>query len=178
LRKTANAAEQNESRSCQCTFVEILESFEYAVRVEPTLLSQIFDHNPDLTVYERAENLMAGRTGVVGRAINALKEAYYGPLSDRLLLISYERLVEKLDEAIEQVYAFIGEPHFRHDFSNVQFERAAFDQAIGAPGLHTVRNAISKRERPKVLPFDLIQRFSGAPFWTEQNGQIAARKWV
>ena len=99
--------------------------------------SGIFNFEPGGTVYSRVEELGAG-TGLVGFAWNALREAFCGERSDKLLALTYETLTTRPDMAIEAVYDFIGEKRFAHDFDNVEFDADEFDRRLGTPGLHRV----------------------------------------
>jgi pyruvate/2-oxoglutarate dehydrogenase complex dihydrolipoamide dehydrogenase (E3) component len=59
---------------------------------------------------------------MVGYAWNALCEAFFGDQSDRLLVLTYETLAADPKKSIAQVYDFIGEQPFAHDFENIERE--------------------------------------------------------
>ena len=103
--------------------------------------------------------------GLVGLALNGLKEAFYGHNSDRLMVISYNKLVSHPAAVLEQIYQFVGEPMFGHDFGNVAFAEKAFDQLLGAPGLHDVRQTVGMVPTRVILPPDVVARYAGVPFW-------------
>ena len=103
--------------------------------------------------------------GLVGLALNGLKEAFYGHNSDRLMVISYSRLVSNPAAVIDQIYQFIGEPTHGHDFDNVAFAEKAFDALLGAPGLHDVRQQVGAVPSRVILPPDMVARYAGVPFW-------------
>ena len=66
----------------------ILDSIERLLRQNRWELSKLFDFEPGGTAYSRAEGL-ASRDGMVGFALNALKQAMHSAQSDRLLLLPY-----------------------------------------------------------------------------------------
>ena len=83
---------------------------------------------------------------MVGFAWNALREAFCGEHSDKLLALTYETLTTRPDMAIEAVYDFIGEKRFAHDFDNVEFDADEFDRRLGLPAC-TASAATYRRRR-------------------------------
>ena len=64
----------------------VLDSIENLIRNNVFELSGIFNYDSGGTVYSRVEGL-ASAAGMVRFALNALREAVYGPRADRLLLV-------------------------------------------------------------------------------------------
>lgn len=143
---------------------EIVQSFESLFAVRPAELSRLVNFEPETNVYTRSDHLMTG-TGIVGFALNALKDAFFGPWSDRLMLISYANLCSRPDEVMAGVYDFLEMERFAHDFSNVAFDADAYDRSMGLSGLHRIRSAVKAEARALTLPPDLIARLAGAYFW-------------
>lgn len=151
----------------------IMDSFEAIHRKNPFDYSRMFNPASRQTVYSRCEQLInAG--GVVGGAWTALKEAYYGEFSDRLLLVDYELLTRHPARTVELIYQFIGEPAFAHDFDNVEYAEEAFDQDLGVKGLHSVRRKVEFKTRRSILPPDLFAKYQDMDFWQDQAGTAAA----
>jgi sulfotransferase len=143
---------------------QIVQSFETVYRRNPLQLSQIFGYDADTSVYTRADHLMFAK-GIVGLALNGLKEAFYGPDSERLMLVSYENLAGRSELTLKKIYEFIDEPPIAHNFANVEFAAKDFDALLGAPGLHDVRKKVAYKRQEQTLPPDLVARYAGAPFW-------------
>lgn len=142
----------------------IMDSIERLVRKNAFELSGMFGHNANTTVYSRVNQLASG-TGLVGHALDALKEAYYGEQSSKIILIEYNQLASQPGNTIGMIYDFIGEPRFAHDFNRVEYAAHDFDEALGTPGLHTVRPKVELIERKTILPPDLFARFANDMFW-------------
>ena len=137
----------------------IIDSIEQLVQRNVFQPSSIFSYLAGGTVYSRADGV-AGAEGMVGYAFNALKEAYFGADSpNRLLLLQYETMVSDPERALCAIYDFIGEPYFKHDFNQIDFDATEFDKKAGTPGLHTVRSKIDANERTTILPPDIYRRF-------------------
>lgn len=150
----------------------IMDSFETIYRKNPFDYSRMFSAASRQTVYSRCESLINGG-GTVGGAWTALKEAYYGEFSDRLLLVDYDLLTQHPARTLELIYRFIGEPAFDHDFNNVDYEESEFDQKLGVKGLHTVKKKVEFKTRRSILPPDLFVKYQEMDFWQDATGTAA-----
>ena len=144
----------------------IIDSVERLLRKNRFELSKIFGFDRDGTVYSRAEGLMSAG-GMVGFALNAMKQAMHGANAQRLMLLPYDTLVHNPAAALDAVYAFTGLPGFKHDFEHVAFSTQEFDALLGTPGLHDVKPQVRPAERQTILPPDLWQRYEGASIWRD-----------
>jgi len=142
----------------------IMDSIERLIRKNAFELSGIFGYEPTNTVYTRVSRL-ASSDGLVGFALDALREAFWGEHADRLILVGYEALAKQPEDTLQKLYDFLGEPWFAHDLDNVEYEADEFDLALGTPNLHTVRRKVSWIERESVLPPELFNRFVNDAFW-------------
>lgn len=150
----------------------IMDSFEVIYRKNPFDYSRMFNAGSRQTVYSRCETLInAG--GTVGSAWTALKEAYYGEYSDRLLLVDYDLLTQHPAKTLELMYKFIGQPAFEHNFNEVEYEDSEFDQKLGVKGLHTVRKQVEFKPRRTILPPDLFAKYQEMDFWQDNTGTAA-----
>ena len=153
---------------CVRSVVEIIQSFERLFMAQPLELSSMVHFDPDASVYTRTDMLMLN-TGVIGIALNGLKEAFYGPFSDRMMLISYKTLASRPREALDAIYDFTGVPRFAHDFSTIALSTPDYDARLGVRGLHDVRPRVEYRRPAITLPPDIIARFAGTYFWETGN---------
>lgn len=150
----------------------IMDSFEVIHRKNPFEYSRMFSPGNRQTVYSRCDALIHA-AGAVGSAWTALKEAFYGEYSDRLLLVDYDLLTQHPAKTMELIYRFIGEPAFKHDFTAVEYEESEFDRKLGIKGLHTVRRQVEFKSRRSILPPDLFAKYQVMDFWREQAGTSA-----
>jgi sulfotransferase len=142
----------------------IMDSVERLVRRNAFELSGMFGFEAGGTVFTRISRL-AGSDGMVGFALDALREAFHGEQADRLVLLEYQALCRTPHSTMQRLYDLIEQPYFEHDFDNVDYEADDFDLALGTPGLHTVRRKVEWVERPSVLPPELFNRFAEDAFW-------------
>ena len=150
----------------------IMDSVERLVRRNAFELSGMFGFEAGGTVYTRV-NRIAASDGLVGYALDALREAFFGEDAHRLVVVEYQALTRAPGDTLRILYDMLGEPQFPHDFDNVEYQADDFDLALGARGLHTVRRKVEWTERRTVLPPELFDRFSGDMFWRTQ--EAAAR---
>lgn len=154
--------------ACVRDIAWIMDSFERLHRANPFQPSAIYGFETGGTVYSRTLDHLGHGGGVVGWALNALREACAGEQHDRLLLVEYEDLCKAPLATMKAVYAHLDEPWFQHDFGAVSYSGGEFDRSLGAPGLHDVRGRVEWRERKTVLPPDLFRRFANDQFWRAQ----------
>lgn len=150
----------------------VLDSMERLVRKHPLSVSKVFRFDTNTTVYSRIEAMTDPR-GMVGFAFQAVKDAFYGQYNPgQLLLLTYESLVRDPAATLREVYRFIGEPWFDHDFDNIEYSANEFDERVGMPGLHTVRPKLAALERTPILPMEIFNRFARESFWLDPKNNV------
>lgn len=147
----------------------IIDSIETITQKHPFELSGIFSFEPGGTIYSRAEAL-AGPKGMMGYALNALREGVYSKHKSRIMLVQYETLVRDTRGVLQKIYEFLDEPYFEdHDPANIppSYDMMEFDRRLGTPGLHDVGDRVVHIPRKTILPPDLFTRFEEAAFWMD-----------
>ncbi|WP_442795367.1 sulfotransferase family protein [Pelobium manganitolerans] len=148
----------------------IMDSFEKIYRKNPFDYSKMFSAGNRTTVYSRCESLL---NSVVGVPLTALKEAFYGEYSDRLLVVDYELLSRFPEKTLKLIYEFTRTKPYAHDFENVEFSHDEFDYTLGVKGLHTVARKVEFKQRRSILPPDLFQKYQELAFWKDTAGSAA-----
>ncbi len=149
----------------------IMDSIERLVRRNAFELSGMFGFEPGNTVFTRINRIASG-DGMVGYALDALKEAFFSEQASRLILVEYQALTRAPQATIDILYRLLGEAPFAHDFDNVDYAAEDFDFALGTRGLHTVRRKVEWVERQSVLPPELFHRFLHDMFWRNPEANI------
>lgn len=149
----------------------IMDSVERLVRRNAFELSGMFGFEAAGTVYTRIGRL-ASSDGMVGYALDALREAYFSEQASRLILMEYQALVRAPRATMQHLYTMLNEPLFEHDFDNVEYQADDFDNALGARGLHTVKRKVEWVERQSVLPPGLFDRYTHDMFWRQPEMNI------
>ena len=142
----------------------ILDSFERLFKANPFTLSKMYSEQEAETVYTRAyASMSSGHT--VRFAYDSLKEAMCSPQKRNIMLVEYDQLAKNPEQIMQAIYAFIDEPYFEHDFSNVEMSYDEYDVEAGIHGLHKIRKEVTHIEREFILPPDLLQEFKGLEVW-------------
>ena len=151
---------------------DILNSFECQFAQNPLETTAGFGFTAGSSVYSRMDQLMNSEVGLVGLPWLGLREAWYGPYADRLVVIDYDRLVANPGDVLARLGETLQLPPHRYVFSNVASSEPAYDASLGMPGLHSVRKRIAKVAHEMRLPPDLLAKNSGHTFWkTPQTGK-------
>jgi len=149
----------------------IMDSVERLVRRNAFELSGMFGFEAGGTVYSRV-NRLASSDGLVGYALDGLREAYFSEQASRLILVEYQALTRAPRDTMHHLYTMLEEPFFEHDFENVEYQAEDFDLALGTRGLHTVKRKVEWVQRQSVLPPGLFERFSNDMFWRLPEANI------
>lgn len=146
----------------------ILDSFEVLNSKNPYSIKPLYNHQDLSNVYERTHMLMGNIpnfAGYVATPLQNCRQSMFSGERGQILYMEYDYLVSRVGEAIEIVYNFLGEPLYKHDFSNVEDSYDEFDRQVKIDGLHHVRKSIRKIDRRSVLPDDLWAQYAGTTFW-------------
>lgn len=152
---------------CVRNVIQTLDSFERLFARAPLHMPTMFSPDEARSVYSRVESMMAP-TGIIGRAYNGIREAFYGNNSDMLVFIEYDDLCANPQHVMAALYRNLNIPHFSHDFDNVAASHEKYDADVGIPNIHTVRKSVGKISSNICLPPDVVARFSGGEFWRRQ----------
>jgi sulfotransferase len=146
----------------------ILDSFENLIHKNPYSVSSLFSQDEAVDVYSRCHTLLrSDRT--VGFALNSLKQAVYGPQSKMILMVNYDDLCKSPEAVMKDIYNFIGEELYNHDFNNLEAHYDEFDQDVNLKGMHSVRKKLSYVVREPILPPDLWHQAMALSFWKNLN---------
>jgi sulfotransferase len=143
----------------------IVDSMERMLAKNPLQLSRIFKFQPGVSVYARTDVLMNQESGLIGLPWNNLREAWFGDLADRLIVVRYEQLAAQPGQTMQRLYEALEEPPFEHDFDNVVYDEPDYDAMLGMPGLHSVRQKVGYVQRQPGIPPDVFARLGSANFW-------------
>ena len=144
---------------------QILNSFEknYKSRRLIDPVDTVIYNGVTANVWARTNHI--GNDSFVMASYNFLKEAYYGPYKEHLLLVEYEDLTKDPNNTLRKIYDFLEEPYFEHDFGYVSYSNEAYDNKLLAHNLHKIEGPVQFKETEVVLPPELWDAYSGMEFW-------------
>ena len=155
---------------CVRPIAHIIDSLERLIRAHPLELSAIYGWTPNTTVYERVRMLMEPG-GLVGYALSAVRDAFYGPHRDRLIMVEYAELAQHPAAVMRRIEdeLFGTLPTCTYDFNNILPlpGAAEFDASLGLPGLHALKSRVVYDPNMSVLPPDIYGSMP-EPFWRQK----------
>jgi sulfotransferase len=146
----------------------ILDSFEQLNSKNPYTVKPLYHHQQLGTVYERCGMLMGNMPnfgGYVAGPLANVKQSMFSNERQHICYVEYDTLVKHPLSTIQQIYTFLNESYFDHDFNNVEASYDEFDEQTKIIGLHTVRKKVEFKQRPTVLPSDLWTQYESSSFW-------------
>ena len=124
----------------------------------------------NMTVEARAKYWL--NTQPVGLALARTLDLFQRNLAEKMLFVRYEDLCTNPQETLNDVYEYIGEEPFEHDFDNIQKEVVEDDSHFGVYGQHAVRPKLVAPRRSDwedVLPKHVAEGIrQGTPWYFEQ----------
>lgn len=93
------------------------------------------------TITGRAQ-LMMKSAQPVGDSYNKMKDALHRGYGKHMFFIPFEDLTSEPEKVMREVYEFLEEPYFEHDFKNVEQTTKEDDFFHGFSDLHTIRNEV------------------------------------
>ena len=132
---------------------------------------QLVKTNTPINDYNRCMYLLNGG-GIVYESLNAIMEGFTQNVRDKMHFVDYNDLVSNPEKIMEDIYDFLGEEYYEHDFdslSNIHREDDLFTYGLG--DMHEVRSELKKTAPPpaSVLPPEILdlyeQNKSSLEFW-------------
>ena len=116
------------------------------------------------------EHLMA-TNGMIDKGLLSLAPAFWEENKGVFHIVEYRDLLEKPEETMSKIYAFLEMPSYQHDFSNIIKAEEDNDETLGLPKtLHDVRKSLSGSATSTDILSDYIKhKYSNMEFWRENS---------
>jgi len=155
------------------SIVDILASFEklYCSNVHDWEFPQEKTHYFDFQTMEgRASTLMLNNQPV-GAAYNLIKDALDRGFEDRMHLIEFEDLTTDPRGTMKDIYEFLDEKPYKHNFNNVEQVTHENDDIHGIPGLHTIRPKVEPVvvNAAAIIGNDAFNKYFDSEFWRKKD---------
>ena len=146
----------------------ILDRFEQLNAKNPHTIKPLYHHQDLNNVYDRSHMLMGNNpnhAGYVSGPLANVKHSMFSNERDHIFYMEYEHLAKNPKAVMQQIYKYLGEPWFEHDFDNVEDSYDEFDSQAHIQGLHTVKKKIEYKERRSILPDEIWRQYETSTFW-------------
>ncbi len=151
---------------------DVLASFEKLWR-EASKTTQMAQESANYfkfqTVQGRSEVWMSADQPSVGLAYNRIRDAIQRGFQDRMYFIDFDDFTRDPQRVMSEVYQFLGEEPFQHNFDKVEQVTWEDDRVHGIPNLHRIRSKIEPMESqwPKILG-KFAEKYGQLNFWKQQ----------
>ena len=118
--------------------------------------------NTPINDYNRCMHLI-NPDGIVYESLNAIMEGFTQNVRDKIHFVDYNDMVSNPEKTMENIYDFLGEESYDHDFesiSNIHRENDLMTYGLG--DMHKVRSQIKKTSLSptSVLPEEIIDLYN------------------
>lgn len=151
---------------CVRDIVDILNSFEVIFKKNPLYANTLIKEDLRHHVFSRCDAMMNNKEGIITTNWLNLQEGYYAN-SEMIYFVEYEKLCKDSENTIKEIYKFLNEPYYSHDFENLEYSNELFDNVCNLKDLHTVRKKVEYKPPKMILPPELIEKYStmNMEFW-------------
>ena len=132
---------------------------------------QLVKTNTPINDYNRCMYLLNGG-GIVYESLNAIMEGFTQNVRDKMHFVDYNDLVSNPEKIMEDIYDFLGEEYYEHDFDSLSNIHREDDlNTYGLSDMHEVRSELKKTAPTpaSVLPPEILdlyeQNKSSLEFW-------------
>lgn len=120
----------------------------------------------NMTVEQRVNHWLNSQP--VGLALHRTLDLFQRGISEKILFIRYEDLCRSPQEVLDDVYCFIGEESFQHDFQNLTKEVTEDDSVFGVYGSHKVKKSLTTPRQADwldVIPSPIAEQIKHSTNW-------------
>ena len=124
----------------------------------------------DLSDENRCEFIFDGTDGGLKHQFLALEQCMNKEKRECFHLIEYNDLVDNPQEVLYDLYDFLNIGRYQHNYDSIKYEVKSRDAVYyGMPGLHDVRESISKTSvNPEdIVPPSIIKKYRDIEFWRD-----------
>jgi len=132
---------------------------------------QLIKTNTPINDVNRCMYLL-GNDGIVYESLNAIMEGFTQNVRDKMHFVDYNDLVRDPEKTMEDIYDFLGEEYYDHEFDSLSNIHREDDlNTYGLGDMHEVRSELKKTAPPpaSVLPPEILDLYeqskSRLEFW-------------
>jgi len=100
--------------------------------------------------------------GIVYESLNAIMMGFQQNVRDKMHFVDYNDLVDNPEKILEDIYDFLGEDYYEHDFESLSNIHREDDlNTYGLSDMHQVRSKVKKTSPPpaSILPDEILDLY-------------------
>jgi sulfotransferase len=129
--------------------------------------------NPKMKTIDGRVQVWTSDEGVLGRPYVSLLDTIQRGLGDRILFFPYETWTTNPNKLFRELYEFLGEEYFQHDFNNIEQKIRENDAGYGwGDDLHEIKTGRllpASQDADKIIGIDWVNKLKDTEFWKPQN---------
>jgi sulfotransferase len=155
---------------CVRDIVDILNSFETIFKKNPMYTNTLVKEDVKHHVFSRCDAMMDNKEGIITTNWLNLQEGYYTN-PEMIYFVEYEKMCKEPESTMKEIYEFLNQPYYSHDFDNLEYSNEPFDMSCNLKNLHTVKTKVEYNPPRMILPPEMIEKYSSAnmEFWKNLN---------
>jgi sulfotransferase len=143
----------------------ILDSFEQLVRKSPYTITNLFSKEENINVYTRSKSLLI-EDGILGYSYTTLKHAITSIEKNMIYILEYEKLCRFPEQTMKEIYTFIDQDHYDHDFDNLENSYNQFyEKDSNLSEVFNIRKKLEYIPRQMIIPPDILEEVRGLDIW-------------
>jgi sulfotransferase len=161
---------------CVRDIVDILNSFETIFKKNPLYTNTLIKEDVKHHVFSRCDAMMDNKEGIITTNWLSLQEGYYAN-PEMIYFVEYETLCKNPENTMKDIYRFLEQSYYSHDFDNLEYSNEPFDSVCNLKNLHTVKRKVEYNLPRMILPPEIIEKYASAKmeFWkspTQSNKSV------
>lgn len=144
-----------------------INKIEILFNIKPKIICTVRDIDE---IYTSLTNLLPNLSNVLmtenDRVLRLPYDYLYKAFKENrnnIHIVEYKDLVNDPKQVMKDIYKFLNQDYYKHDFNNIEHKYKENDLVDEHPLLHTIRSSISKSQTKPSL--ETISRFKGMEFW-------------
>ena len=127
---------------------DILSSLEKKYRLAKRLgtVPQEFSNASGFQTVEARCTALLSNTDIVGSSVNRVRDAVSRGCRERLYFVEFDRLTRHPKTVLKEIYEFLDEDFYDHDFTDVKQVTHEDDRVYGWGDLHSIRGSVEPVE--------------------------------
>lgn len=158
---------------CVRNIDEIINSFEKLWTHNSLYYKQVNDFTYSLNIFERSDEIF--NRSIVPHYSSLKEGVFKNP--EMIYFVEYETLCKTPENTMKDIYRFLEQSYYFHDFENLEYSNETFDSVCNLKNLHTVKRKVEYNLPRMILPPEIIEKYASAKmeFWkspTQSNKSV------
>lgn len=152
---------------CVRDITDIINSFEKIWNSNSLYYKQINEFTYSDNIFERSDEIY--NRSIIPNYV-FLKEGYIKN-PNMIHFVNYEDLCRYPEKVLKDIYEFIDQPYYAHNFEDLNYENSEFDLKCGIPFLHKIQNVVEYQRCKYIIPEEIVQKYKSMKmeFWKPYN---------